>query len=62
MNCLKHVEFHIQNKFEKISASSWFYCKEIGHGMLQNHDINQPGITAVGKVLCLAMQAGAPLP
>lgn len=34
-----------------------------GHGILQNHDVNQPGITAVGKVvLCLTMQAGAPLP
>jgi hypothetical protein len=30
-NCLKHVEFHFQNKFEKISASSWLYYKEIFH-------------------------------
>jgi hypothetical protein len=30
-NCPKHVEFHFRNKFEKISASSWFYCKEICH-------------------------------
>jgi hypothetical protein len=27
-NCPKNVEFHFQNKFEKISASSWFYCKK----------------------------------
>jgi hypothetical protein len=30
-NCPKHVEIHFQNKFEKIIASSWFYCKEIRH-------------------------------
>jgi len=28
MNCPKHVEFHAKIKFE-ISASSWFYFKEI---------------------------------
>jgi hypothetical protein len=27
----KHVEFHFKNKFAKISASSWIYCKEICH-------------------------------
>jgi len=27
-NCPKHVEFYSKNKFEKISASSWFYYKE----------------------------------
>ena len=26
-NCTKHVEFHSKNKFEKISASSWFCYK-----------------------------------
>jgi chromosome condensin MukBEF complex kleisin-like MukF subunit len=25
----KHVEFHFQTKFEKISASGWFYCKDL---------------------------------
>jgi hypothetical protein len=28
-NCPKHVEFHFQNKLWEISASSWFYYKEI---------------------------------
>ena len=27
-NCPKHVEFHSKNKFEKFSASSWFYYKK----------------------------------
>jgi hypothetical protein len=30
-NFPKHVEFHFQNKFEKISASSWVYYKELCH-------------------------------
>ena len=28
-NCPKHVEFYSKNKFEKISASSWFYYKNL---------------------------------
>jgi hypothetical protein len=28
-NCPKHVEFHFRIKIWEISASSWFYCKEI---------------------------------
>jgi len=28
-NCPKHVEFHSENKFEKISAPSWFFSEEI---------------------------------
>jgi hypothetical protein len=28
-NCPKHVEFHFKIKFEKISASSWFYYNYI---------------------------------
>jgi hypothetical protein len=27
-NCPKHVEFQSKNKFEKISASSWFHYKK----------------------------------
>jgi hypothetical protein len=27
-NCPKHVEFQSKNKFEKISAYSWFYYKK----------------------------------
>jgi hypothetical protein len=30
-NCPNHVEFHFQNKIWEISASSWFYYKEICH-------------------------------
>jgi hypothetical protein len=30
-NCSEHVEFHFQNKIWEISASIWFYCKEICH-------------------------------
>jgi hypothetical protein len=30
-NCPKHVEFHFQNKIWEISASSFFYYKEICH-------------------------------
>ena len=28
-NCPKHVEFYSKNKFEEISASSWFYYKNL---------------------------------
>jgi hypothetical protein len=27
-NCPKHVQFYSKNKFDKLSASSWFYYKE----------------------------------
>jgi len=29
-NCPKHVEFYSKNKFEKKSASRWFYYKSLG--------------------------------
>ena len=28
-NCSKHVEFYSKNEFEEISASSWFYYKNV---------------------------------
>ena len=28
-NCLKHAEFYFKNKFEEISASIWFYYKNL---------------------------------
>ena len=28
-NCPKHVEFHSKNKFDKFSASGWFYYKNL---------------------------------
>jgi hypothetical protein len=30
-NCSKHIEFHFQKEIWGISASSWFYYKEICH-------------------------------
>jgi hypothetical protein len=37
-NCPKHVEFHSKIKFEKISASSWFYYKDLSRCTVTCHD------------------------
>jgi hypothetical protein len=37
-NCPKHVEFHFKIKFEKFSASSWFYYKDFSRCTVTCHD------------------------
>jgi len=53
-NCSKHVEFYSKNKFEKISASSWFYYKNLSRcTVIGTSNINQYFTCFVGMKLSL---------
>ena len=39
-NCPKHVEFYSKNKFGKISASGWFYYKNLSRCRLPERQIH----------------------